>query len=170
MEGNKVAPGIEITFIVRFSPEAKIDYTYDLVVVTEREKFIVPIKATGKRAMIDFPDQLDFDNCPVKYMSEKPVIIRNIGEKPTKWALQLPPNFDSNKKEGVLEQQKNEQLIVTFFPTEAKVYKCEALLKYDNLEATIQVIGKAHNGNVYLSKSHISMDDAYIGLQTQQTL
>jgi len=31
-------------------------------------------------------------------------------------------------------------------------------------------MGKAYNGNVYLSKNHISMDDAYIGLSTQQTL
>lgn len=43
----KVAAGIEISYIIKFSPEAKIDYTYDLVVVTEREKFIVPIVAVG---------------------------------------------------------------------------------------------------------------------------
>lgn len=35
--GNKVAPGMETSFYIRFSPEAKIDYSYDLVVVTERE-------------------------------------------------------------------------------------------------------------------------------------
>ena len=40
----------------------------------------------------------------VKYVSEKPIIIRNIGEKTSKWFLHLPPNFDSNKKEGVLEK------------------------------------------------------------------
>ena len=51
---------MEACFIIKFSPEAKIDYNYDLVVVTEREQFIVPVKAIGKRAMIDFPDQLDF--------------------------------------------------------------------------------------------------------------
>jgi hydrocephalus-inducing protein len=43
---------MEITFIIRFSPEAKIDYSYDLVVVTEREKFVVPIMAIGKRSMM----------------------------------------------------------------------------------------------------------------------
>lgn len=53
--------------------------------------------------MIDFPDILDFDICPVKFLTEKPVIIRNIGEKTSKWFLTLPPNFDANKKEGVLE-------------------------------------------------------------------
>lgn len=58
------------------------------MVVTEREKFIVPIVAVGvhffnylyeldyqyyfylkikKRAMIDFPDMLDFGTCPVKF-------------------------------------------------------------------------------------------------------
>lgn len=53
---------------------------------------------------------------------------------------------------------------------EAKTYKNEILLSYDNLEAYIQIMGVAHNGNVYLSKSFIQMDDAYIGLHTQQTL
>lgn len=89
-KGNKVAPGMEIQYIIRFSPEAKIDYSYDLVVVTEREKFVVPILAIGKRSMIDFPDLLDFENCPVKYVTEKPVIIRNLGEKTTKWFLTMP--------------------------------------------------------------------------------
>ncbi len=28
--GTKVAPGMETTFIIRFSPEAKIDYSYEL--------------------------------------------------------------------------------------------------------------------------------------------
>lgn len=37
--------------------------------------------------MIDFPDILDFGACPVKFSSEKPVIIRNLGEKTTKWNL-----------------------------------------------------------------------------------
>jgi hydrocephalus-inducing protein len=53
---TKVAPGMEITYIVKFFPEAKSDYAYDLMVMTEREKFIVPIRARGCRAMLDFPD------------------------------------------------------------------------------------------------------------------
>ena len=108
---------METSFIIRFSPEAKADYNYDIVVETEREKFIVPIVAVGKRAMLgfyiyqfllDFPDSLDFGNCPVKYVTEKPVIIRNLGEKTTKWFLNLPNGFDADKKEGVLEYGKNE--------------------------------------------------------------
>lgn len=155
---------MEIQFVIRFSPEAKIDYNYDLVVETEREKFIVPIRAVGKRAMIDFPDSLDFGNVPVKYVTEKPVIIRNLGEKTSKWCLKLPQGFDADKKEGVLEYGKNEQIIVQFYPTEAILYKNEAVLQYDNLEAFIPMTGRAQNGNVYLSKQQVLMDESYIGL------
>jgi len=101
--GSKVAPGMAIYYVIRFSPEAKIDYKYNLTVVTERERFIVPIVAVGKRSMIDFPDIIDFGNCPVKYNSKKPIIIRNLGEKTTKWQLQLPEGFSASKIEGVLE-------------------------------------------------------------------
>lgn len=87
MLSGKVAPGMEITYIVKFFPEAKSDYAYDLMIITEREKFIVPIRAMGSRAILDFPDQLDFGLVPVKYNNEKPVILRNIGEKTTKWAI-----------------------------------------------------------------------------------
>jgi hydrocephalus-inducing protein len=114
--GTKVAAGMETKFVVRFSPEAKIDYKYELIVVTEREKFIVPIMAIGKRAMIDFPDVLDFGPCPVKFNTEKPVIIRNLGEKTTKWNLELPQGFSSTVKEGVLEAGKNQQILVKFYP------------------------------------------------------
>ena len=65
--GSKVAPGMAIYYVIRFSPEAKIDYKYNLTIVTEREQFIVPIVAVGKRSMIDFPDVIDFGHCPVKY-------------------------------------------------------------------------------------------------------
>lgn len=34
--GTKVAAGMETKFVVKFSPEAKIDYKYELIVVTER--------------------------------------------------------------------------------------------------------------------------------------
>ena len=90
---SRIAPGMEISYIIRFSPEAKSDYSYDLNVLTERERFVVPIRAVGCRAMIDFPDTLDFGQVPVKHVTEKPVMIRNIGEKTTKWKITAPAGF-----------------------------------------------------------------------------
>ena len=105
---QKVAPGMEIAYTIKFSPEAKSDYSYDLMILTEREKFIVPIRGVGCRSMIDFPDLLDFGQVPVKHVTEKPVMIRNVGEKTTKWQIQIPSGFELDKKEGILEVGQSE--------------------------------------------------------------
>jgi hydrocephalus-inducing protein len=113
---SRVAPGMEISYVIKFSPEAKIDYSYDLMIVTEREKFEVPIRAVGCRAMLDFPDTLDFGLVPVKHTAEKPVMIRNIGEKTTKWNIKVPDGFKINKQEGILDVGQTEQLVFGFVP------------------------------------------------------
>ena len=46
------------------------DYDYELVCVTEREKFIVPVRAIGARALLDFPDKVHFSASPVKVMRQ----------------------------------------------------------------------------------------------------
>lgn len=165
---TKVAPGMDITYIVKFSPEAKSDYAYDLMVMTEREKFIVPIRARGCRAMLDFPDQLDFGLVPVKYETEKPVIIRNIGEKTTKWKIAVPPSYRISQSEGILEVGQITQVVFLFVPQEARKYTEELTLEYDGLEAQIPVTGEAHNDNVYLSKSHIHTEPTSITLFSHQ--
>lgn len=164
----KVAPGMEITYIVKFFPEAKSDYAYDLMVITEREKFIVPIRAMGCRAVLDFPDQLDFGLVPVKFNNEKPVMLRNIGEKTTKWSIAVPATFQVNKSEGILEVGQVEQLVFVFKPNEARKYREELSLFYDSFEATVPCVGEAHNDNVYLSKGHVTADPTSITLFSYQ--
>lgn len=161
---SRVAPGMEISYIIKFSPEAKVDYSYDLMVVTEREKFIVPIRAVGCRAMLDFPDALDFGLVPVKHTAEKPVMIRNIGEKTTKWHMKVPDGFTINKQEGILEVGQSEQLVFQFIPQESRTYKDEVVLAYDRMEAVVPIMGESHNDNVYLSKTHIHMEPTSITL------
>ncbi|KAI1235484.1 hypothetical protein IHE44_0002355 [Lamprotornis superbus] len=60
-----VAQADEIHFPASPRTEAK-DYFHQLLCITEKEEFIVPIRAIGARAILDFPDQLDFSECPVK--------------------------------------------------------------------------------------------------------
>ena len=114
--------------------------------------------------MIDFPDQLDFGSVPVKHVTEKPVIIRNVGEKTTKWKINTPSNFELSKNEGILEIGQSEQLVFKFIPQESRQYRDELQLVYDGLEAVVPILGEAQNDNVYLSKSHIHMDPTSITL------
>ena len=138
---------------------------------TEREKFVVPIIATGRKALLSFPDLIDFgSSCPVKYKTEKPVIIHNNGEKITKWELMLPEDFSSNKTEGVLESNASEQILITFFPKERREYSKFAVLRYDGEEAQVVLAGKAINGNVFLSRDSVQMEGTYITLESKSTL
>lgn len=49
---------MEVCYVVTFKPQEVRAYSAELVVVTEREKFIVPVGAIGHRAVLDFPDQV----------------------------------------------------------------------------------------------------------------
>ena len=45
LKQSKIGPGMEVCFIVKFRPQEVKDYKVDLICVTEREKFIVPLRA-----------------------------------------------------------------------------------------------------------------------------
>ena len=96
---GKVAPGMEVTYTVVFTPDdTKVrtsrvecvdggrgrgrgrgwrqaltvvcchsqDYAHELVCVTEREKFVIPVRGIGRRGVVDFPDEVHFPTAPVK--------------------------------------------------------------------------------------------------------
>jgi hydrocephalus-inducing protein len=67
----KIAAGMQTQYLVRFTPDQAKDYTDEIVCVTEREKFAIQVRAIGPRAILDLPDTVHFDPCPVKLASAK---------------------------------------------------------------------------------------------------
>ena len=168
---TKVAPGMEVSYLIKFTPEAKNDISYDLVVITEREKFTVPIRGIGCKVNIEYTDYIDFGEVPVKYKIEKPFIIRNVGEKITKWMLKCMSNSVTiSKKEGILDIGKNEQIICTFCPEKEKNYKEKMILTYDEADHIINIFGKSKNDAVDISPKILEMEPAYITLHTEKTV
>lgn len=76
-------------FKIRFTPEVNKDYNHELVCMTEREKFVVPVKAIGARAILDFPDEINFGQSPVKHEQEKVILVRNIGNDVAKYCFKV---------------------------------------------------------------------------------
>lgn len=87
--GHKVGAGLPTTFKIQFIPEEYKDYHHQLTCITEREKFIVPIHAIGARAILDFPDEIIFEECPVKYSASKTLLVRNIGDREARFTLSI---------------------------------------------------------------------------------
>ena len=168
---TKVAPGMEVSYLIKFTPEAKVDISYDLVVITEREKFTVPIRGIGCKVNLEFTDFIDFGEVPVKYKIEKPFILRNVGEKITKWMLKcVSSSVTISKKEGILDIGKNEQIICTFCPEKEKNYKESMILSYDETDHVINIFGKSKNDAVDISPKILEMEPAYITLHTEKTV
>ncbi|CAK0877779.1 unnamed protein product, partial [Prorocentrum cordatum] len=169
--GDKVAPGMEVSYVVRFKPDAKIDYSYDLVVVTEREKFAVPIRASGGSALLSFPDEIDFgDDCVVGHRSERTVLVRNVGDRSTKFSLRTHPPFSVTVPDGYLAEGAACQVSVCFTPELAEPSAADMHLRYDELEATVRLRGGASNAEVSLSTDSLVIEHTYVGLEAQDTV
>ncbi|XP_055584306.1 hydrocephalus-inducing protein homolog [Falco cherrug] len=84
---RKVPPGMLVTFHIVFTPNENKDYFHELICITEREKFVVPLRAIGARAILDFPDQVNFSACPVKYSTQKTLLVRNVGNWEARYCI-----------------------------------------------------------------------------------
>lgn len=60
LNDSKVASGMEVSFTIKFKPQEVKDYSVDLVVSTEREKFLVPVVAVGDRPLLQLPDDVSY--------------------------------------------------------------------------------------------------------------
>lgn len=81
---------------------AQDDYTCELVVCTEREKFAVPVVAVGASAALDFPDLVDFGSSPAKAEAHQTVFVRNVGSKAAHFGLSAPAPFSVTPSAGHL--------------------------------------------------------------------
>ncbi|NWZ38121.1 HYDIN protein, partial [Brachypodius atriceps] len=63
------------------------DYFHELVCISEEERIVVPIRAIAARAVLDFPDRLDFSECPIKYTTQKTLLVRNSGNEAAHYQL-----------------------------------------------------------------------------------
>jgi len=165
---DKIAPGMEVSYVVRFKPDARIDYSYDLKVVTEREEFSVPIRASGGSALLDFPDVVDFgDDCTVGYKCERTVLVRNVGDRASKLLCKTTEPFSIDVPDGFLEEGASCQVSVFFTPPAAQRYECPLEIKFGEWECAATLRGGAWNAEVSLSHSLLLIEDTYVGLEFQ---
>lgn len=72
---GRVAPGMQIQYVISFNPQEVKDYQYDVICVTEREKFILPVRAIGSRAFLNFPDVITLNATMVHSEITKSIVV-----------------------------------------------------------------------------------------------
>ncbi|XP_069073573.1 hydrocephalus-inducing protein homolog [Pleurodeles waltl] len=169
--GHKVAPGMQSTFHILFTPEENKDYVHELTCITEREMFVVPIRATGARAILDFPDELNFSTCPVKYNSQRTLLIRNIGKREARFELDVPSPFSVEPSVGTLAIAESMQVTVAFQAQEIGDHSEDLVVHYDTGENIhVRLYGAASDINVRLDKNSLMVEKTYLSMANQRTV
>ena len=168
---GKVAPGMEVAFKVRFTPKDREDYTLDLVCVTEREKFLVPVQCVGDKPALDFPDTVTFEPTPAKCKSIVTRVIRNVGSKVSHFRFFVPEPFAVFPSEGVLQVGESLQVRLEFYPEQVGQY--EATMEVDagvGVEPVmVNLIGNGCEMRVGLDCGTVEALPTFVGKTTRRT-
>ncbi|NXA22511.1 HYDIN protein, partial [Ibidorhyncha struthersii] len=168
---RKVAPGMLSTFRILFTPEENKDYFHQLTCITEREKFIVPIRAIGARAILDFPDQLNFSVCPVKYSTQKTLLVRNIGNREARYCISTQSPFSVDPSVGTLGIGAAMQVTVEFHPLKTGDHSRSLVVHYDTGENThTSLYGAAVDVNIRLDRNSLTVEKTYLTLSNHRSV
>ncbi|KAJ7409178.1 hypothetical protein BTVI_57561 [Pitangus sulphuratus] len=132
---RKVPPGMCSTLRIVFTPGENKDYFHCLFCTTEREEFIVPIRAIGARAVLDFPDQLDFSVCPVKYSTQKTLMVHNLGNREAHYQISTQSPFSVIPTMGTLGIGDTLQVTVEFHPLQTGDHCASLVVHYGTVVA-----------------------------------
>ncbi|NXJ80823.1 HYDIN protein, partial [Trogon melanurus] len=168
---RKVAPGMLATFRIVFTPEENKDYFHQLTCITEREKFIVPIRAIGARAILDFPDQLNFSVCPVKYSTQKTLLVRNIGNREACYRFSTQSPFSVDPSVGTLGVGDTMQVTVEFHPLKTGDHSKSLIVHYDTGEDVhTSLYGAAVDVNIRLDRNSLTVEKTFLTLSNHRTV
>lgn len=113
---DKVASGMEVAYSVTYTPENADQFHYDLVICTEREKFLVPCTVAGSKAALDFPDQLEFPMTPAKCSSSQTCLVTNVGGIVANFMLTAYPPFQAEPARAQLPPGETMQCSILYTP------------------------------------------------------
>uniref|UniRef100_G3PQA2 HYDIN/VesB/CFA65-like Ig-like domain-containing protein n=1 Tax=Gasterosteus aculeatus TaxID=69293 RepID=G3PQA2_GASAC len=169
--GRRVAPGLSATFTVFFTPQENKDYHHRLVFVTERERFEVPVRAIGPRAILDFCDELHFPVCPLKSSTEKTQHVRNIGNAMAKFKLDTQSPFSVTPSSGTVDVGGSVQVTVEFHPLTVGVHSQSLVLHYhtgEDVHISLQAV--CEELDIRLEADSVLLRKTYMSLASHRTV
>ncbi|XP_063024383.1 hydrocephalus-inducing protein homolog [Melospiza melodia melodia] len=168
---RKVPPGLYTTVRILFTPGQRKDYFHQLLCTTENEEFIVPIWAIGGRAILDFPDQLDFSTCPVKYTTQKTLLVHNVGNRPACYELSTQSPFSVTPAMGTLDVGDAVEVAVEFRPLKTGDHSGSLVVHYDTGEDThTSLHARAVDAHIGLDRNTVTLEKTYITMSNSATV
>ena len=174
-ESSKVAAGMEVAFTVTFRPESTEHYAYNLIVCSEREKFVVPILAAGAAPALDLPDLVEFGSAPAWTETKQTVLVRNVGSQASAFSLHAQTPFKVSPSQGFLAPGETLQLQIGFTPDGPGRFEGELEVQFEGAMGAMgssvftQLTGYGHELDVALSQEVVSLLPTYVTKMSQRT-
>ncbi|NXW35355.1 HYDIN protein, partial [Phaetusa simplex] len=148
------------------------DYHHQLTCITEREKFIVPIRAIGARAILDFPDQLNFSVCPVKSSTQKTLLVRNIGNREARFCISTQSPFSVDPSVGTLGVGDTMQVTAEFHPLKTGDHSSSLtpLCFVPGEDIHTSLYGAAVDVNIRLDRNSVTVEKTYLTLSNHRSV
>ncbi|XP_050194890.1 hydrocephalus-inducing protein-like, partial [Myiozetetes cayanensis] len=168
---HQVPPGSFCTINILFTPEGSKDYSHQLVCTTEKEMLTVPIRAIGAHPVLDFPDQLDFSECPVNYSTQKTLLVHNIGNLEAHYSLSTESPFTVSPATGTLNVGETMQVTVEYYPLETGDHSTPLVVHCDRGQDTrTRLVGESVDLNIGLGNYSLKFDKTYLTLSSHKTM
>lgn len=133
--------GPQCKYLLVFNPDEAKDHTVDLVVVTEREKFLIPVSAIGPRGSFTLPDLVDFGPCAVRSESFKTLLVRNLGNVAAGFAISNEMPFFASPQTAMLKPDEAVQVTISFIPDYLEEHCSELRVEYNTGEVNSHIPG-----------------------------
>ncbi|NXA71691.1 HYDIN protein, partial [Thryothorus ludovicianus] len=167
-----VPPGTSARVRIHFTPHEYKDYFHELICTTGTERIVVPIRAFCARAILDIPDQLDFSECPVKYTTQKTLLIQNVGNLEAHYQLSTQSPFSVVPAMGTLGPGDTVQVTVGFHPLTLGDHS-GSLVVFNNTDeksSHINLRGEAVDVNIGLSTNSVEIEKTFITMANHTTM
>ncbi|NXM01597.1 HYDIN protein, partial [Tyrannus savana] len=148
------------------------DHSHQLVCTTEKETLTVPIRAIGAHPILDFPDQLDFSECPVNYSTQKTLLVRNIGNLEAHYSLSTESPFTVSPASGTLQVGEAMQVTVEYRPLETGDHSTPLipLCFVPGQDTHTRLVGESVDLNIGLGNYSLKFDKTYLTLSSHKTM
>lgn len=173
-EGSKIAAGMEAVFHITFTPENSNSYEQQLVIATERERFLVPVVAVGAAAVLDIPDSIDLPEAAAKKTSRHSFLVRNVGRAAGSFQLSTSSScFAVRPSQGQLAPDEAMQLTLEFTPAAPGPHDGELEVLYNgSTRASFTVLsghGQQLDVGISAGQQGLQLPKAYMGKLSQRS-
>lgn len=170
IDASKVAAGMEAAFAITFKPDSLAGAACELVVVTEREKFLVPLLARGAAPALDVPDSFTFATTPAKRPARQTLLVRNVGSAAGEFTFAAHGPFGVEPHDARLAPSEALQLNLSFQPPGAGEYAGELQVAYEDGRVSYTALaGVGSDLPVGLSASELSFLPTFVGKLSQRS-